>query len=239
MCGVFGAFSPDGKKLATSSQDKTVKIWDLELGQDVLTLGGFSPYPGGRVIFSPDGKKLATWGTENLVKIWDLTLEGWLASPVGKRKIAGLITEQLNAYNLSGLLDIRPQNEQLLLETKNTYQIAAFADLYAQKIAQTGFPKKDDYARATRLYQACLDSGDCMSTLCGDDGSNMYCVEPCTPGAKETCPDEFHCVAAASAGMCWPGAPASSGCQTGNSTGSFAAALALLACMSVLRRRRA
>jgi hypothetical protein len=62
-------------------------------------------------------------------------------------------------YDLSGLLDIHPDNEQLLLATHETWQIAAFADLYAQQISQTGFPKKADYDRATRLYRACLDSG--------------------------------------------------------------------------------
>ncbi|MBP6810439.1 MAG: hypothetical protein KA138_02895 [Saprospiraceae bacterium] len=42
------------------------------------------------------------------------------------------------------------------MNSKHFWQIAAFADLYAQKIAQTGFPKKEDYERAQRLYRACL-----------------------------------------------------------------------------------
>ncbi len=66
---------------------------------------------------------------------------------------------QLDAYNLSALLDLRTQNEALLLETKDTWQIAAFAELYADKITRTGLPKKADYERASRLYRACLESG--------------------------------------------------------------------------------
>ena len=34
------AFSPDGKRLATASVDETVKVWDAESGQELLTLKG-------------------------------------------------------------------------------------------------------------------------------------------------------------------------------------------------------
>ena len=33
-------FSPDGKRIATASQDQTIKIWDAEDGREVLTLRG-------------------------------------------------------------------------------------------------------------------------------------------------------------------------------------------------------
>ena len=34
------AYSPDGKRIVTGSEDKTVKVWDAETGQEVLTLKG-------------------------------------------------------------------------------------------------------------------------------------------------------------------------------------------------------
>ncbi len=34
------AFSPDGKRLASASQDGTVKVWDAATGQEILTLKG-------------------------------------------------------------------------------------------------------------------------------------------------------------------------------------------------------
>ena len=53
------AFSPDGKRLASASEDGTVKVWDAATGQETLTLKGHT----GRVTsvaFSPDGKRLAS-----------------------------------------------------------------------------------------------------------------------------------------------------------------------------------
>ena len=53
------AFSPDGKRLASASQDGTVKVWDAATGQETLTLKGHTGSVTS-VAFSPDGKRLAS-----------------------------------------------------------------------------------------------------------------------------------------------------------------------------------
>jgi len=38
------AYSPDGKMLASSSKDSTIKLWDIEKGQEIATLNGHSGF---------------------------------------------------------------------------------------------------------------------------------------------------------------------------------------------------
>jgi transcriptional regulator with XRE-family HTH domain/energy-coupling factor transporter ATP-binding protein EcfA2 len=64
------AFSPDGTRLATASDDRTAKVWDAATGEQLLTLTGHtaSVY---RVAFNPDGTRLATASNDGTAKLWD------------------------------------------------------------------------------------------------------------------------------------------------------------------------
>jgi hypothetical protein len=44
------AFSPDGKRLASSSNEQTVKLWDTHSGQETLTLKGQGGQRAGGVV---------------------------------------------------------------------------------------------------------------------------------------------------------------------------------------------
>jgi len=66
------AFSPDGRRLATPSGKKDIKVWDGATGQPVASLEG---HDDGvlRLAFSPDGRWLASTSEDKTVKVWDTT----------------------------------------------------------------------------------------------------------------------------------------------------------------------
>jgi WD40 repeat protein len=65
------ALSPDGKTLASGSSDKTVKLWNVETGQEIRTLGSHSDFVRS-IAFSPDGKTLASGSNDKTVKLWNV-----------------------------------------------------------------------------------------------------------------------------------------------------------------------
>ncbi|MBD1861499.1 MULTISPECIES: WD40 repeat domain-containing protein [Trichocoleus] len=64
------SFSPDGKTIASASDDNTIKLWNLQ-GQEIKSLKGHNGYVLS-VSFSPDGKTIASASGDNTIKLWNL-----------------------------------------------------------------------------------------------------------------------------------------------------------------------
>src|SRR5215207_775709 len=69
------AFSPDGTKLASASQDGTAKVWSAATGKNLLELHGHKTGGVNSVAFHPDGNRLVTAGDDRTVRIWAVTGE--------------------------------------------------------------------------------------------------------------------------------------------------------------------
>jgi WD40 repeat protein/serine/threonine protein kinase len=75
------AYSPDGRRLASASWDKTVKVWDAASGQELLTLKGHTDRVYG-VAYSPDGRRIASASLDGTVKVWDAASGQELLTPL-------------------------------------------------------------------------------------------------------------------------------------------------------------
>jgi WD40 repeat protein len=64
------AFSPDSRRIATCSEDRTVRVWPLDGGACQVLLGHTDDVFA--VAFHPDGTRLASGGRDRAVWLWDL-----------------------------------------------------------------------------------------------------------------------------------------------------------------------
>jgi WD40 repeat protein len=65
------AVTPDGRRAVSGSCDKTLKVWDLETGDEVLVLAGHSDWVYA-VVVTPDGRRVVSASGDETLKVWDL-----------------------------------------------------------------------------------------------------------------------------------------------------------------------
>nr|MDZ8234387.1 hypothetical protein [Nostoc sp. ChiQUE02] len=107
------AVTPDGKRVISASDDKTLKLWNLETGEDERTFNGHSSSVKA-IALTPDGKRVISASWDNTLKLWNLetgederTFNGHSSlviaiavTPDGKRVISASYDKTLKLWNL-------------------------------------------------------------------------------------------------------------------------------------------
>ena len=77
------AFAPQGHRLASASNDRTIRVWDVDAERSIAVLK--QQYPTNAIAFGPDSRTLASVGTDGGVHLWDIGN----ASSVGRLDTSG------------------------------------------------------------------------------------------------------------------------------------------------------
>ena len=107
------AVTPDGRRVVSASSDKTLKVWDLESGQELQTLQGHSNSVEA-VAVTPDGRRAVSASDDTTLKVWDLengqelgTLQGHsrfvrgvAVTPDGRRVVSASSDKTLKVWDL-------------------------------------------------------------------------------------------------------------------------------------------
>ena len=64
------AFSPDGARVVTASDDKTARVWDAATGKAIAVLSGHDDQVWSAA-FSPDGARVVTASDDKTARVWD------------------------------------------------------------------------------------------------------------------------------------------------------------------------
>jgi WD40 repeat protein len=99
------AYSPDGRYVATGSDDGTVKVWESSSGRRVADCTGHTNWVTS-VAYSPDGRYMASGSRDGTLKVWESSSGRLVADCAGHtHRVTSVAYSPDGRYVVSGSSD--------------------------------------------------------------------------------------------------------------------------------------
>lgn len=126
-------FSPDGTHIASVSLERTIKLWDLFTGSELLTISGHKGIVTS-VAFSPDGTRIASGSMDKTIKLWEVRTGSELLSISGHNQLVTSVAFSPDGTRIASgggntikLWDAGTGSELLALNAHDDVGILAFS----------------------------------------------------------------------------------------------------------------
>lgn len=117
------AFSADGTRVLSGSEDHSARLWDVERGREIRPFLGHSDDVLA-VAFAPDGKRVLTGSNDRTVRLWDASsgrelrvlvghterVSSVVFSPDGRRALSGSWDHSVSLWDLDKGHELRRMN---------------------------------------------------------------------------------------------------------------------------------
>ncbi|MFH1197783.1 MAG: NB-ARC domain-containing protein [bacterium] len=160
------SITPDGKRVVSGSEDKTLRVWEIESSECLRTLEGHTDTVSS-VSITPDGKRAVSGSWDKTLRVWDIesgeclrTLEGHTddvsslsITPDGKRAVSGSWDKTLRVWDIE-------IGECLRTLEGHTGTVSSVSIIPDGKRAVSG-----SWDKSLRVWE--IESGECLRTLEG------------------------------------------------------------------------